>query len=157
MTASRSTQASKAQGPITPPAPDAPAVEQEDAAAPVLTLDTPVEITVGTGEHGSDTPTPADLPVLVEESTDTTLTHVVLRPFVGTGTVRAIGEVVDASTWRMAEALVDGRRLRVLERKDPEPVSDGQGRFFIDESALMAFIEADVAADDEPDYSNEEN
>lgn len=75
------------------------------------------------------------------------LTHVVLRPFVGCGLDRVIGEVVDASTWRMVDTLVDGRRLRPLTRQDPEPVPDGQGRYFIDDDTLLAYIDSIVPSD----------
>lgn len=98
-------------------------------------------------------PAPADVSETPETSSasapeadvDTTspLTHVVLRPFFGGGVQRVVGEVVDASTWRMADNLVGDRRLRILTREDAEPVTDGQGRFFVDDDALLAFIDSD--------------
>ncbi len=91
----------------------------------------------------------SDTTVALPEVTD--LTHVVIRPFLGVGVDRVIGEVVDAKTWRMADALVDGRRLRVLTRQDPTPVSDGQGRYFIDDESFLAFIEAQVDEAVDPD------
>lgn len=71
----------------------------------------------------------------------TALTHVVTRSFFGGGHDRFIGEVVDASNWRMADVLVGERRLRVFSREDPEPIFDGQGRYFIDDTSLLAYID----------------
>lgn len=79
---------------------------------------------------------------------DVELTHVVLRPFVGLGVTRFIGEVVNASAWRMADTLVEGRRLRVFDRNDPTPVTDGEGRFFINDDALLAYIDGSTNSEE---------
>lgn len=74
-------------------------------------------------------------------------THAVLRPFYGAGEHRAVGEVVDASTWRSTERLCEGRYIRPLLAGDPQPVTDGS-RFFIDDDSLLAFIDSMPAGDD---------
>lgn len=91
-----------------------------------------------------ETPDVVEVPEATE--VEAHLTHVIMRPFHGGGLDRVIGEVVDGSTWRSAERLTNMRYLRVLEREDPTPVSDGF-RFFIDDDALLAYI--DQMPDDE--------
>lgn len=83
-------------------------------------------------------------PSMPEPERKPNLTHVVLRPFVGAGVERVPGEVVDASGWRMANHLVLDRRLRAFGRDDSEPVTDGQGRYFIDDDTLLAYIDSIV-------------
>lgn len=115
---------------VADPAAEAPA----PAPATVADLDT---------ESSKD-----DLATTIEpEPGAITLTHVVTRPFIGDGIERVMGEVVDATSWRMAEHLVNGRRLRVLRRGEPQPVDDGRGRYFIDDDSLLAYIEASVEDD----------
>lgn len=87
----------------------------------------------------SDSTSPDDA-VEVPDAGD--LTHVVLRPFHGGGVDRHAGEVVAGSGWRSADRLVDMRYLRVLTIEDEKPITDGDGRFFINDDALLNFIES---------------
>lgn len=73
-------------------------------------------------------------------------THLVIRPFIGGGLLRAKGEVVDGSDWRMVRHLEDQRRVRPLLRDDPDPVDDGEGRYFISDDALLAYLDNAVIA-----------
>lgn len=83
-------------------------------------------------------------------------THVVLRPFSGSDTV--MGEFVDASTWRSVERLTEARYIRPISVEDPEPVTDGQGRFFIDDDTLLAYIDSVISVEpSESDDSEPEN
>jgi hypothetical protein len=87
--------------------------------------------------------------------TESGLTHVVLRSFVGAGQERYPGEVVDASAWH-AQRLVDGRRLRAITIDDPKPL-EADGRFFINDDALIAYAESVIEAATQPDDESEED
>jgi hypothetical protein len=75
-------------------------------------------------------------------------THVVLRPFFGGGAHRVVGEVVDATAWRSAERLCEGRYIRPLLAADPQPVTDGT-LHFIDDDSLLAYIDSMPVGDDD--------